>query len=124
MSVVGQLRARLIQLGRREHKVPTLLEIVEVFSGVIVSQLTGRGRGGGGGNTTSTSADGIGEDGLTFVNSVQQYRFGGCTSMVGVWLDPSTVGVYRHQTWLDTCVTKNGPGMREVWNHSVWRDVV
>ena len=79
--------------------VAALLQIVEVFPGSIVSQMSGRVRGGVGGNTSSASADGIGEDGLIFVGSVQQCRFGGRTVGVdGAWLSPNAAGAYPNQT--------------------------
>ena len=78
--------------------VVTLLHIVEDFAGVIVSQMTGRGLGGVGGNTACSTVGVIGEDGLTFVDSVQQCRFGGCAVGVdGVWLAQSAA-VYPHKT--------------------------
>ena len=82
----------------------------------------GRGRGGVGGNTACAIAGGIGEDGLSFVGSVQQCRFGGRTVGVdGAWLAPSAAGAYPHRTWLDTCATKNGAGVRAARDHNDWR---
>jgi hypothetical protein len=53
---------------------------------------------------------GIGEDGLSFVGSVQQYRFGGrAVGMDGAWLAPSTAGAYPHRTWLDSVPPKMVP---------------
>jgi hypothetical protein len=55
----------------------------------------GRGRGGVGGNTACAIASGIGEDGLSFVDSVQQYRFGGrAVGVDGAWLSPTAAGAY------------------------------
>ena len=79
--------------------VTVFLHIVEDFPGSIVSEMVGHGRGCVGGNTTSVSAVGIGEDGLSFVDSVQQYRFGGCVvSVDGAWLTPNAAGAYPNQT--------------------------
>jgi hypothetical protein len=87
-----------------------------------VSEMAGRGRGGVGGNTACAIAGGIGEDGLSFVGSVQQCRFGGRASgMDGAWLAPSAAGAYPHRTWLDTCATKTGTGVRSAREHNDWR---
>jgi hypothetical protein len=70
-------------------------------------------------------AGGVGEDGLSFVGSVQQCRFGGrAVGMDGAWLTPSAAGAYPHRTyrtWLDTCATKNGAGVRAARDHNDWR---
>jgi hypothetical protein len=68
--------------------------------------VAGRGRGGVGGNAACAIAGGIGEDGLSFVGSVQQCRFDGrAVDMDGAGLAPSAAGAYPHRTWLDTCAT-------------------
>jgi hypothetical protein len=87
-----------------------------------VSEMAGRGRGGVGANTACAIAGGIGEDGLSFVGSVQQCRFGGrAVGVDGAWLAPSAAGAYPHRTWLDTCATKNGAGVRSARDHNDWR---
>ena len=81
----------VVKLQHLQHLVlvPALLQSVEGFAGAVVSQMAGRGHGGVGENTACATAGGIGEDGLTFVGSVQQCRFGGrAVGMDGVWLDP------------------------------------
>ena len=89
-----------------------LLQIVQGVAGVIVSEMAGRGSGGVGGNTACASVGGIGEDGLSFVGSVQQCRFGGrAVGMDGAWLAPSAAGAYPYKTWLGTCVTKQTAGI-------------
>jgi hypothetical protein len=99
-----------------------LLQIVQGFTGSIMSEMAGRGRGGVCGNTACAIAGGIGEDGLSFVGSVQQCRFGGRASgMDGAWLTPSAAGAYPHRTWLDTCATKTGTGVRSAREHNDWR---
>ncbi len=95
-----------------------LLQIVQDFAGA----MTGRGRGRGGGNTACVIAGGIGEDGLSFVGSVQQCRFGGrAVGMDGAWLALSAAGAYPHRTWLDTCATKTGTGVKAAREHNDWR---
>ena len=77
---------------------------------------------GVGGNTACASVGGIGEDGLSFVGSVQQCRFGGrAVGVGGAWLAPSAAGAYPHRTWLDTCATKTGTGVRAAREHNDWR---
>ena len=88
LSEVGQLRVRTLQLG--------VLQIVEGFAGSIVSEMVGRGRGGVGGNTTSVTADDIGDDGLSFVVSVQQCRFSGMRSPWTTLSRPQTSLVSIH----------------------------
>ena len=39
-------------------------------------------------------------------------------------MDPSAAGVYPHRTWFDTCVTKNGVGVRAARDHNDWRSTV
>ena len=139
-NTVGQLSARTLQLGGREHRCMRTGRRKVICSATvhcgdtstssesptcchtsadrgrldwyIVSQMTGRGRGGVGGNTTWATTGGIGEDGFTFVDSVQQCRFGGREVGVdGAWLSPSATGAYPNSTCLDTCTTTVPPKM-------------
>ena len=81
--------------------VDTVLQIVQGSVVDIVSEMSGRGRGCVGGNTACGTAGGIGDDGLSFVDSVQLCRFGGRTVGVdGAWLVPSATGAYPHRTGL------------------------
>ncbi len=90
-----------------------------------MSEMAGRGRGGVGANTACAITGDIGEDGLIFVVRVQQCRFGGrAVGMDGVWLTPSAAGTYPHRTWLDTCGTKNGAGVRAARDHNDWRNTI
>ena len=76
--------------------VTVFLHIVEDFPGSIVSEMVGRGRGGVGGNTTSATVDDIGDDGLSFVVSVQQCRFSGMRSPWTALSRPQTSLVCIH----------------------------
>ncbi len=105
-----------------------LLQIVQGFAGAIVSEMAGRGRGGVGGNAACAIAGGIGEDGLSFVGSVQQCRFGGRpVGMDGAGLAPSAAGAYPHRTWLDTvchqkwCRREGGAGPQRLEQHGLAR---
>jgi hypothetical protein len=42
----------------------------------------------------------------------------------GAWLAPSAAGAYPNRTWLDTCSTKNGAGVRAARDHNDWRSTV
>ena len=76
-----------------------------------------------GGNTACATADGIGEDGLIFVGSVQLCRFGGRASVDGAWLTPSAAGSSPHKTLLETCATKHGGGVLTARNHNDRRNI-
>jgi hypothetical protein len=79
----GEFYVLLLYIVMKPHHlqylllVAGLLQIVQGFTGAIVSEMVGRGRGGVGGNTVCVIVGGIGENGLSFVDSVQQCRFGG-----------------------------------------------
>ena len=104
-----------------------LLRIVQGFVGVIVPPTR---RVGGVGLWVEICAipGGIGEDGLTFVVSVQQCRFGGrAVGMDDAWLARSAAGAYPHRMWLDTCATKkwcrceDGAGPQRLEEHGLAR---